>query len=339
METLLTVPSKLEKPVLAVDLGGTKTAVALINAEGKILISHQEMTSQEGPKAGIDQIRRLLEEILLNARVSIEDVLGIGIGIPAVLESHSDLVIWAPNLKGWRNIPLRKELEDFFKIPTRIEYDGHTAVLGEWWQGEGKGFRSVMNIIIGTGVGGGMILDGRLIRGHSRLAGAVGWFVVGNPLIQQEEIERSLGSWEARVAGPGLSRFAYHCLEENQNMSSILRSCRGDLTAKDVFEAARKGDTLALYVLSQWAELVGMGVANVVSLINPEVVILGGGVGSNASDWLSDIESTLRKYAQPISAQQVKITVSTLGNKAGLLGAAYSLYLRLYQETQLLERR
>lgn len=334
MDTLLTLPSKFEKPILSVDLGGTKTAVALINTEGKILISRQETTSQEGPQAGIAQIRRLLDDILLQANLSNKDVLGIGIGIPAVLEPHTDLVIWAPNLEGWRNISLRQALEDYFKLPTCIEYDGHTAVLGEWWQGQGRDFQSVVNIIIGTGVGGGIILDGRLIRGHSRLAGAVGWFVIGNTLIKQEEVKRSLGSWEAHVAGPGIAHLAYHCLEEEPSTTSILRSFKKNITAKEIFEAARKGDLLSLDILHNWAKLVGLGVANVVSLINPEVVILGGGVGSNASDWITAIETTLRQFAQPISAQLVKIKVSTLGSKAGLLGAAYSLYLRYHQNYQ-----
>lgn len=332
METLSSQTFARDQTVLAVDLGGTKTAVALINGRGEILCSRQEYTLQSGPEKGIAQIIHLLEQVLQESHLAKHNVAGIGIGIPAVLEAESDLVIWAPNLRGWRNIPLRSELEHHFKLPTRIEYDGHTAVLGEWWQGSGKGHQSVINIIIGTGVGGGMIMEGRLIRGYTRLAGAVGWFVVGNPLIPQEEVERSLGSWEARVAGPGLARYAQSLLEQERASDSILRNVEKEITAKDIFTAAHQGDSLALQILGQWAELVGMGIANVVSLINPEVIILGGGVGSNASNWIPIMETAVRKYAQPISAQQVKIVVSVLGHRAGLLGAAFALFQRLEQE-------
>ncbi len=335
MELPLGMIPRKGKAALAVDLGGTKTAGALIDDSGSILFSHQERTVQSGPEEGIVQIIELLEEIIQQSRISRDEIAGIGIGIPAVLESETDLVLWAPNLNGWRNVPLRSKLEQHFNLPTRIEYDGHTAVLGEWWQGNGRGYRSLMNIIIGTGVGGGLILNERLIRGSSRLAGAIGWFVIRNTKTSQQEFEQALGRWEAWVAGPALARQAQALLAKKQSSTSSLQAFGHEVTAKEIFDAASKGDTLARHILSDWSELVGIGIANVVSLVNPDVVILGGGVGCNAAEWIPRIQATVQKYAQPFSAQQVRILVSSLGNRAGLLGAAYALFYRLEQEKTL----
>lgn len=272
-----------DKIVLAVDIGGTKIAVAAIATTGRMLGRIIEPTLQNGPKAEIDQIITLLDKLIHQLDLPTKQLIGIGIGIPAVLEKDTDFIIWGPNLQGWKNVDLRGPLEDHFKLPVAVEYDGHTAVLGEWWMGAAKGFSSIVSIIIGTGVGGGMVLEGNLIRGMNRLAGAVGWFVLdGNTEIDPSR-ERSLGSWEARIAGVGIARRARQLLETQAALPSLLRSKLGSVTAIDVFEAAKNGDLLAEQIAEEEAELIGMGIANIVSLVNPEIVILGGSVGANAA--------------------------------------------------------
>jgi glucokinase len=318
--------------LLAVDIGGTKTAVAVVTIEGRILTRLAEPTLQEGPAAGIQQIIALLESVMDKGGINPRQVDGIGVGIPAVLEPGSDFIIWGPNLNGWRNVDLRGALESHFNLPVCIEYDGHTAVLGEWWMGAGKGFQSVMSIIIGTGVGGGMVLDGKLIRGMNRLAGAVGWFILDHACQTDAVRERALGSWESRIAGPGIAAKARKLMEENLSAISPLKSKGDRVSARDVFEAAREGDPLAMKIAGEEAELLGMGIANVVSLVNPEIVILGGSVGSNASFLLPEIKTVMEKYAHPISSQSVLVVTSQLGADAGLFGAAYGILLRLNQD-------
>lgn len=161
------VPNKM---VLAVDLGGTKVAVAAVSPQGEIQFRAQEPTNQEGPVPLIAQITRLLRDLISESGLPKDEIQGIGVGIPAVLEPDTDFVIWAPNLKGWRNIALRSALEQELGVPVCIEYDGHAAVLGEWWQGAGRGYHSIAMLIVGTGIGGGLILDGQLYRGSDRLA-------------------------------------------------------------------------------------------------------------------------------------------------------------------------
>ena len=149
-----------EDHALAFDLGGTKVVAAVITPAGEILGRQQEPTCQDGPQAGISQMIRMARKVLEDSEVRISQVTCLGVGIPAVLEPGSDTVIWAPKLAGWRNVSLRTTLQEVLGVPAYLEYDGHTAVLGEWWLGNGKGYPSLVEVIIGTGIGGGMILDG-----------------------------------------------------------------------------------------------------------------------------------------------------------------------------------
>jgi glucokinase len=327
----------VEKILLAVDIGGTKTAVGAITPDGRILHRLLEPTLQDGPESGIHQVIDLLDSLIQKMNIPPREILGIGVGIPAVLEKDSDFIIWGPNLKGWKNVNLRGALEEHFGIPVCVEYDGHTAVLGEWWMGAARDLNSVVSIIIGTGVGGGMVLDGKLIRGFNRLAGAVGWFIMGRGSESDAVRERELGSWESRIAGPGMASKARQQLEWPDGQQSSLAFKGKKVTAKDVFDAAKTGDQFALRIADEEAELLGMGIANVVSLVNPEMIILGGSVGSNASFLLPKIKSVMEQYAQPISSQTVQIVTSKLGADAGLFGAAYGILLRLKDKTNFLK--
>jgi glucokinase len=317
-----------EKPILAVDIGGTKLAVALVSQAGEILSQIQEPTSQDGPQHNIAQIVRLMETLINTRGLEPHDILGIGIGIPAMLESGTDFIIWGPNLNGWRNVALRPAIEAHFGLPVCVEYDGHTAVLGEWWVGAGHGYHSLVDIIIGTGLGGGMILEDHLVRGVNRLAGAAGWFTFCIGAGQDNPIDRSLGYWEARTAGPGIARRAQELLASGQYPGSVLEKCSHPITSVDVFVAAQHEDLLAKTVCNEIADLLGSGIANIISLVNPEIIILGGSVGANAGFLIPRILEVANTWAQPISVRNVQIITSALAGKAGLLGAAYGALLQ-----------
>jgi glucokinase len=319
--------------ILAVDIGGTKVAVGLIDLTGKILASDQLPTCQTGPEDGIRQIIDLLEKLLANTGTELDQVKAIGIGIPAVLEPETDFVIWGPNLNGWRNVDLRSGLASHFGIPVCVEYDGHTAVLGEWWVGAGRSYRSMVDIIIGTGLGGGMVLDGRLFRGRNRLAGAAGWFGLTLDADRQTENARSIGYWESRIAGPAVAERAKKVARLNPGSALDALNIEGRVSAETVFALASQGDPIAKQFCDQLAGEIGVGIANVVSLVDPEVVILGGGMGSNCGVLLPRIREVVNCWAQPISAKAVDIVLSKLGPQAGLLGAAYGALLRVDDST------
>lgn len=316
-----------ERPILAMDLGGTKLAVAVISPQGELLAHVQEPTCQDGPQAGIEQIVRLARALLESPNIATLPIEAVGVGIPAVLESDNDFVVWAPNLKGWRNVELRPALEAALTLPVCVEYDGHTAVLAEYWLGAGHGFHSIVDLIVGSGIGGGMILEDHLVRGVNRLAGAAGWFVLASDPNLRDDRAHSIGFWEAMAAGPGLALQAK--AELSRHPDSVLAPLGDSLTAVDIFTAAEQDDDLAIQLLDRLAGWLGLGIANIVSLLNPEVVILGGGMGSQCARLLPSIQEVVRRWAQPISAGAVQLKVSSLGARAGLLGAAYAAWLRL----------
>jgi glucokinase len=294
--------------LLAVDIGGTKVALALITRQGEIVAKDHLPTDPSGPETIIDHIIRFA------ARSAAEAV---GVCVPAVLSHESDRLLWAPNLPGWQDTPLRDLLQSRLELPVFLEYDGHAAVLGEWWAGAAKGYQSVVSIIIGTGVGGGVISAGKLWRGRDRLAGAVGWFPLPGP--------DGVDHWENLTAGPGIVRRARQLIAAGEPSSLAVES----LTARQVFDTARAGDALARQVVEETAVLTGQGVASVISLVNPDIVVLGGSIGQQGDLLLPTVQATARRWAQPFSARDVVITSSTLGAEAGLLGVAYAAFERL----------
>ncbi len=301
--------------VLAVDVGGTKIAAALIRREEDgqpvILAKTQQPTDLAGPQGVVEQMADMARQLAADSLFET-----VGISVPAVVAHGTDLVIWAPNLPGWRDVPLREMVQDRLSVPACIEYDGHAAVLGEWWAGAAKGYRNVAMVIIGTGIGGGLIVDGRLWPGRNRLAGAVGWFPLRGPV--------GVDYWENVASGPGITRRAQKLIQDGQRSELDPTS----LTAKDVFDAARRGDPLARQVIDEAAGVIGQGVASVISLTNPDIVVLGGSIGQQGDLLLGKVQGVARRWAQPISARDLPIVSSMLGEEAGLFGAAHAAFLR-----------
>ena len=312
--------------ILAFDIGGTKIAASIVKKDGSLRHIAQEPTCQKGPEAGFQQLAGLTEKCLEAGNLTRQNVLGIGISIAAALETDTDRILWAPNIEGWRDVDLRGFLESRFEIPTCLEYDGHAAVLGEYWQGAGKGFRSVLDVIIGTGVGSGAIIDGQLIRGKDRLAGAIGWQVLSLDPAADGLNSESLGYWESLTAGPGIAAYARRVLAEEDAVR--IAGSRDKVNAKNLFDAARNGYPAAVKVTDKIARWIGLGISNAISILNPEVVVLGGSVGHACGFLLDAIKSEAVHWAQPISASDVKFRVSELGTEAGILGAAYSVIIR-----------
>jgi glucokinase len=198
-------------------------------------------------------------------------------------------------------VPLRRELERTVGLPVVIDSDRAGYVMGERWLGAARGLDDVVFLSVGTGIGAGIVSGGRLIRGTGDIAGAVGWFAL-NP--KRQAIYREVGCWEAEAAGPGLAR--------RLNAAS----------AEEIVAAARLGDTRARQAVEETAVYLGMGLANIVSILNPEMVVLGGGVMQAGDLFLTSMRRAMTEWAQPVAAQQVRIEMTQLGDDAGLLGAA-----------------
>lgn len=287
--------------VLAVDLGGTKTALATVDERGVV---HERRTFGAG--------RSLAESV---AQIA-DGVRGfspgpspaIGIIVPGIY-SHATGRAWCPNLWGLDEVPLRAALDDALHADVFIDSDRCGYVLGEAWLGAARGLRHVVFVAIGTGIGVGILADGALVRGVAGIAGAAGWFAL-DP--RWHEDYGTTGCWEAESAGPGVA----------------LRA--GQVDGRATVAAAYAGDASAQEALARAARFAGMGIANLISLLNPEAVVLGGGFLLGAADLLLDpIRAEARRWAQPIAAARCRIELTQLGEDAGLLGAARLAHERI----------
>lgn len=285
------------RPVLAIDLGGTKTASALVDENG-IISQKAKAAAQHTPEATVDQIVEAAERTHPSA---------IGIIVPGIY-NHREGTAWAPNLWGWGHVPLKRLLADRLSIPAIIDTDRAGYVAGEQWMGVARGLRDIVFVAVGTGIGVGIMAAGGLINGAHGIAGAAGWFAL-DPRWRDEYAQ--VGGWEAESAGPAVAKRA------------------GFETAEQALAAARGGDERAREAFDHAAGYLAMGVANVISLLNPEMVVLGGGLMQAADQLLDRIRAEVPRWAQPIAARRVAIELTALGEDAGLLGAARLAFMSL----------
>jgi glucokinase len=308
--------------VIAVDLGGTKVASAVVANDGTILGRGHAFV---GDNAGNDVAALVAEQceaLFADARArGTETPTAVGVTVPGIYRSASGTV-WAPNIRGWDDFPLRDVLQHAVGPATRVVIDSDRAayILGETWRGAAAGARDAIFLAVGTGIGAGILVDGRVLRGHADIAGAIGWLALDRPYMDRWA---SCGCFEYHASGPGLTNVARELLDETANYQGELRGLRGDaLSTARLFEAYDRGDEIAVRVMNEATEFWGMATANLVSLFNPETIVFGGGVFGPATRFLDAIRSEALRWAQPISMRQVKLVPSALGGDAGLYGAA-----------------
>lgn len=310
--------------VIGLDLGGTKLAGAIFSPNGKVVSRNVVPLAGRHGRAVGELICSELARLLACARSEALSVTALGVSVPGI--SHSDTgAVWAPNIRGWEDYPLRRELMGAVRnkrIRVAIDSDRACYILGETWRGAAKGCRNAIFLAVGTGIGAGIMIDGRILRGAHDIAGAIGWLALNRPFRRQYV---SCGCFEYHASGKGMARVAKELLakrgrERTDRGVTELRRHK-DLRAQDIFAAYNHGDAVAREVVVQAVEFWGMAVANLVSLFNPEKVILGGGMFGPGTKLLGDIYAEAKKWAQPISITRVKVQASTLGADAGLYGA------------------
>jgi glucokinase len=294
----------VEKCCFAADLGGTKLAAALVSNDGRILARANEAVDGRSPGSVISQVVRVAGE--LKSKSKEFRVVAAGVAVPGLVRRNG--TVWAPNLPGWTSVPLATRLRARLRVPIAVESDRNAAVLGEAWKGAARGRRDVIVLLVGTGIGAGILAGGAVVRGAHELSGCAGWMVVTDH--DDSEFARC-GCLESLAAGPGLARAAARDMKVG-----------GELTAADVAEAARRGNRAARAVFATMGRTLGAGVANLVSLFDPEVIVLSGGMAAAADLYLDELKRAVARYAQPLAAKQVKIAVSKLGADANLLGVA-----------------
>lgn len=306
----------MAETIIAVDLGASKTAVALVNGVGEIGARRVEPTCREGPSAWLTQFRRMTAALLPAGKPD-----GIGLSVAGTAHDASGVVEWVPNLADWEDVPLGDLLRPLYDCPVAMGNDGHMAALGEGWLGAGREVRDFVCVVIGTGVGSGLILDGRLYAGAHAIAGAIGWSVRDNDGPNLEEA----------IAGPALEKrvLAEARAGKRTRLSALLHEGDQEPPVKCLFEAAQEGDRVAVRIVMEAIDRLGRVLANVVSLLNPQTILLGGSVGLAMTPWIPDLQRWIAIYAQPHAARQVTVEAAQLGQDAPLLGATRAALAKL----------
>lgn len=297
--------------VLAVDLGGTKLALAVFSDDGGML--HRNSWQLDKRVGG--EVGTLITEAIQQVPVKVD---AIGIAVPGI-SRHESGTVWAPNIPGWEDYPLLQEVKTIAgDVPVFIESDRSCYILGEIWQGNAQGCKNAIFLAVGTGIGAGILVNGELLQGAKGIAGAIGWMALDRPF-QNEYVES--GCFESMASGEGIAKVAMQLILKEPAYNGILR--KDAISTQDVFAAYLQNDHIAVEIILQCIALWGMATANLISLFNPEKIIFGGGVFGPAVEFLPVIAAEAARWAQPISMRQVKLDASGLGTDAGLYGAAY----------------
>jgi glucokinase len=307
------------RTVIGIDLGGTKIAAALFSHEGTIIHKSEViLAGKGGAEAGSAVVHEILQ-LVEYARTRNYQTDSIGICVPGI-SNRTDNTVWAPNIPGWEKYPLYNVIQnaiDNQNVQISIESDRSCYILGEMWKGSARGCSNAIFMAVGTGIGIGIVANGNIINGASGISGSIGWLALNRPYLPEYE---RFGNFEYHASGTGIARAARTMLHEGHK-SAFLNT--EDLNARDVFTAYDHNDPVAMHVINQCIGYWGMAVANLVSIFNPEKIIFGGGVFGPAIRFLARIHDEARKWAQPISMQQVRLEGSSLKGEAGLIGAGY----------------
>lgn len=302
--------------VFGVDIGGTTVKLGLFDTQGNLLDKWEIPTrTEESGNKILPDIAADIQKKMEEKQISAGEVAGVGIGAPGPIDGQG-VVHRAVNL-GWGVFSIKDTMEEILKIPVMAGNDANVAALGEMWKGGGRGSNDLIMVTLGTGVGGGIIVDGKMLTGSAGAGGEIGHIHVEDAETQECGCGNK-GCLEQYTSATGITRLANRKLEAS-SQDSVLRG--GEVSAKTVFDAVKAGDPLAIEVAEEFGRYLGNGLASIACVVNPEAIVIGGGV-SKAGEILMDF---IRPYYEKNvfhGSRNVKFSLATLGNDAGIYGAA-----------------
>ena len=309
--------------IVGVDLGGTNTKTAVVTRDRRVLAKDSRPSQAEG---GPDAVMRVMVEsidaALKQAGASRSDVLAAGFGAPGPMNWQTGIVYCPPNLPGWKDVPLAAEMQKRLGFPCFVDNDANVACYGEFWLGAGQGAENVVLLTLGTGVGGGIVVFGQLLRGIDGTAGEIGHLKVmrGGRLCGCG----SRGCLEAYGSVTGMVRTAVEGIDQGRQ-TVLIEMAKGDIskiTGKTISEAVAAGDEFATWVMTETATWLGLGISSIVNLLNPEKVILSGGMIAAGEALFEPIRATVKANSFEVPARRAKIVPAGLGADSGVIGAA-----------------
>jgi len=300
-----------------IDLGGTNIKACLLTREGEIVAERIVGCEKEGRVDHVlDRISDLINKLCSSAGCRVSCV---GIGVAGLVDAEKAVLLEAPNLPGWRDVEVGCELKRRLNLPIKMDNDANVAALGEYMFGSGSGVKNMMMVTLGTGVGGGLILEGKIYRGSSGSAGEFGHMTIdpNGPICSCGR----RGCIEAYIGTRGILRRTKECLSKGS--SSLLSGIREEeMTPKHISEAAEKGDEVAIEILRKTGYYLGVGIGNVSNLLNLEMAVIGGGVSNAGELILGPAREKTMDVALEIPGRVIEIKSAQLGEKAGMVGAA-----------------
>ena len=307
----------MKKVIAGIDIGGTKTAIALENSFGE-RVAARVLPTQADAFETVENISHAIETLL---RENQTELIAVGIGCPSPLDIEKGLVMSPSNLQDWDNFPIVKLFEDRFNVPVVLENDANTAALGEYVYGAGRGFENIIYVTVSTGIGGGIILNGEIFHGVSAGAGEL-----GHTIVQPDGFPcncGSVGCVETICAGVHIARRAKEKLANGAvSLMNEIAENIDEVSAKTVVEAARRGDKLAVEIWDETCQFLAIGIANAITLLAPEVVVIGGGIAAATGEMLfAPLRQLIPKYVSMIPAGKIVILPAELGSESGVCGA------------------
>ncbi|NEY71606.1 ROK family glucokinase [Bacillus mesophilus] len=311
-----------KKWLVGIDIGGTTIKMAFITISGEIDHKWEIPTDvgNQGENIIID-VAKALKDKLVELGATMEQLGGIGIGAPGPVQIESGLIYEAVNL-GWKEYPLKKKLEDATGLPVIVDNDANLAALGEMWKGAGEKAKDVIVVTLGTGVGGGIITNGHIIHGVNGAGGEIG-HITSVPDGGAPCNCGKTGCLETIASATGIVRQTIEQVEKYPDSTLVDKVNNRTVTAKDVFDAAKGNDSLALAVIDQTAFHLGLALANLSNGVNPEKIVIGGGVSRAGDVLVTPIKLYFEKFAFPRVAIGAELSIATLGNDAGVIGGAW----------------
>jgi glucokinase len=316
--------------IIGVDLGGTNIAAGAMSLDGSQHVAMQSIptNSSLGDEGVAERIIGLVDRVILDTMeatgASRRDFIGVGIGAPGPLDRERGIVIVAPNL-GWTNFPLRDRIHQGLGLPATLDNDANCATFGEWWQGAARGGRDVIGLTIGTGIGGGIILNGQLYHGASDVAGEIGHTTLD---VNGRHCKcGNYGCLEAYASGPAIATRAREIMVREEGESVIPSMVHGRLdqiTAQTVYDAAKAGDQVASEIVRDTARYLGAGIANLLNIFNPDTVVIAGGVTAAGEALFGPLHREVRRRAFSPAVHAARIVPGELPGTAGVVGAVAS---------------
>jgi glucokinase len=314
---------EIAKFTIGVDLGGSKIGAALVNNSGDITEYIKSPTNaQQGKDVVINRIKETIKQLINQSGVNVDNISGIGIGVPGQLDARTGIVYSAPNLPGWKEVPICRIIEEEFQLTVALENDANVAAWGEKIFGVAKGVKDMICLTLGTGIGGGLIFNGKIYHGNKFAAGEVGHIIVnkdGPPCNCG-----GYGCLETYSSATGIrDRISDKVKKLNKNKyNSLSKSDIDNISLSDIFKRARQGDPLVKDIVEDAIEYLGVGITILVNLLNPKMIVLVGGIANEGDKLLVPVKNYVFGRAMKIMLEDLQIVLGKLKGQAGVLGAA-----------------